>query len=321
MNNSLSSGRHNYIVISENDQITEKKSPFVVYKKMSYKKVKKRDCSSAEIQRMLSNGTISSVHDRILKALGRYGYLNSFMLRTYLSHITGGQIDYDGVQMRKTLKNMVNMGFLIQYELFHYNSEGILQGSPFIYCISNGGKKYLKKQGIISFNPLLKKPFEPVDILYLLAFNQFHIMFLNQYGKSSILMAEDYYGNCYENLGVSNIYTLRLPEDGVLNLFVQTVRNDPDWAHGFLSALRKIKWNTEVNKIECFAVLFLCETEYQAMECARKQNCDADIKDMDVFYETDASVITEKDVFNRLISVQPKNDYSCRNIIKLDIRC
>ena len=323
-NRCLSSGQGNIVIKSEDDIICEKKSPFIVYEYMRYKRVKKRDCSNIEINRLLANGVLTDAHDKVFKILGKFGYLNSFMIRTYLSHITGGQYDFDAVQMRKLLKNMVKLGFLLQYELFHADEEGLqegeLQGSPFIYCLSAGGIKYLKKQGITNNHEALNKPFDVTEVLHILSFNQFHIMFIKQYGRTALVRTLDYYGQIYEYIKVSGMYTLRIQKDDVLHLFVQPIRNDRKWSFKFLSTLRNIKLYTDKNKINCFIVLFICETEYQAMECAKKQNCDADIKDIEVFFETDTSLITEKDVFDRLISVQPQNDYSCRNIVKLNLR-
>ncbi len=297
----------------------EKISPFIYYEGMSYRKIKKRDSSGFEIQRMLINGTLTECHDRVMRIMGQYGYLNSYLLRTHLAHISGGKHDYDGSHMRRVLKGMVQTGLLIQYELLHMEA-GEICGSPFLYALSNGGVRYLKRMGMHGVHPFLKIPFDIVKVLELVSYNQFHIMFLRQHGFSPAYMHDEYFGGCYQAFGVPNLYILKLPAGSRLCLYAISVRGGEGWTKKYLSQLRAVCRYLGENHILDAAVLAVCETEAQAMQCARKKGCEADLKALVVFYVTDTAVMEEDDVFGRLIDVRSEGDYCRRQTVRLQLR-
>lgn len=317
-NTAFKTGNTYRFMIPVEEEKTEKVSPFILYPETRYQRTKRKDCSTDEIRRMLVNGTLSEVHDLIIKMLGRYGYLNSYMIRLYLYHQTGGRHDYDRARMRQILKMMVSMGLLVQYE-FQRILNGEIHGGPFFYTISGGGMRYLKNQGILKVHPVINKSFLTHEVLEVLALNQFHITFMKQYGRTGLIKFDEFYGVCYQKTGIPYVCTLKLPEGGDLHLFICSVRNRADWAKPYLTMLRMIREYTLDSKMDCFAVIVICETEYQAMECARRQNCEENLREIDVFYLTDTSVVTEDDVFGRLIDVLPQKDYSYRNTFRLEL--
>lgn len=297
----------------------EKISPFIIQPGMKFKRVRKRDCSNSEISKLLANGCLEEKHDLIIKMLGKYGLLNSYLIRTNLYHISKGLYDYSALSMRKILKALVNYGLLVQYEFVH-EENGIIHGSPFIYSISGGGIKYLKKQGINRIHPFVSKVFTIKDAFMLMPMNQFHIKFLEQYEKSPGMKMDDYFGKCYQKTGAGNLYNICLSDNRTINIYLISVRKMEGWHTEYLKKLRKICIYSQEINLDQYAVFVICETEYMAMECARYKNCEAFIKDIDVYYIKDTSLLEDEGVLNRIIDVKPQNDYSERSTFSLKLK-
>lgn len=303
---------------SEKDEGREKISPFTCYPDMTCSRVRNRDCSTVEIGRMIANGILDERHDLVIKMLGKYGYLNSYLIRTFLEHITGGRYAYDVSEMRRLLRMLVRRGLLIQYE-FKHECDGVIHGSPFIYSISGGGIAYLRKQGIKGMHPLVGKPFAVADVLGAISTNQFHIRFMIQFGKSEAFRMDDYYGECYRRTGAGNLYCVRLADGSAFYFFLLSARKEEGWQRDYLMTFRKIRTYARRGGIEPYAVFVLCETEYMAMECARHKDCEASVKDMAAYYLTDTSLLGEGGIFERVIDVSPQKDYATRRTFALEL--
>lgn len=297
----------------------EKISPFVLYEKATYKRTKYPDATKDNIKKMLVDGSLTKMHDMVLNILCSFGYLNSYMIREYLKYLSSGEYDYNSQRMRKVMKEFVRTGFVVQYEMFHKEEDKEL-GSPFIYCLSNGGVKYLKKQGNYYVHPVLKKRFCLTDVLELLALNQYHITLMCEYGLENNILENDYYSKNFKEHGIPLMYRLKMPFGGNFVMYVNVVReNDDEWIKKYLMSMKKLSKFLEINNINNYIVITVVETEYMAMLCAKRKNCVAEIKDMINYYITDTAILVD-DIFSRLINVLPKNDYSYREIFSLELR-
>ena len=118
-------------------------------------------------------------------------------------------------------------------------------------------------------------------------------------------------------MGVPAVYTFRISDNVDLQVFLLSVRNNSGWSKEYLNVLRKICKNYVGEKN--MVVLVICESEYQAMECAKRRNCEKELQELKVFYVTDTSILSENRVFNRLIDIQPDDDYSNRSTFRLEI--
>lgn len=301
----------------ESEYTTEKVSPFVLYPNMIYERVRRKECSVFEIHRLIVDGEINETRDHILKLIARFGYINSFLMRSCLRYMA--DIDLSASAARSELKYLVKVGMLIQYELIHYK-DGNKKGSPFVYTISNSALRFVKKQGVRRIHPYIGEPFRIVDVLNLLALNQFNILFMMQYGFTRIPMEEDYFGECFNRYNIPMEYRLRLPNQCSFYLFPFALRCEPAWTKKLLRTLRNIKIYANEKQMSCYVVLVICETEHMAMELERKKSCDAFVKNMEVYYVTDVSLMSEDDVFGRLIDVESKKDYSDRRTFRLDLK-
>lgn len=106
----------------------------------------------------------------------------------------------------------------------------------------------------------------------------------------------------------------------VIALFAFSIRQDPQWSSRYLMLLRNLRTFMGKHQIKNASIMVIVESEWFSMACERVRCCENDLKNLDVFYATDVSFVTENDVFNRLIDVLPANDYSKRSIFRLNIR-
>ena len=179
--------------------------------------------------------------------------------------------------------------------------------------------KYLKKQGVNGMHPLAGQPFNMLDVLGIISTNQFHIRFTIQFGKSVAFRLDDYYGECYRRTGAANLYCVNLGDESIFHIILLSVRRADGWQQKFLKALRKICSYAREGGIDPYAVFVICETEYMAMECARYKDCEAFVRDIDVYYLTDTSLVGEGGIFDRIIDVRPQKDYSTRYTFALKL--
>lgn len=295
-----------------------KVSPYVYHTDMKYRIVKKRDCSRLMTHQLIRSGGFTQLSYDILGILNDYDYLNAYLLRQRLSHIT----DKDPIKkeiMREQLKKMVNYGLVIQYELVHTDSAGKEQGSPFIYGLSPSGTRFLTEQRGWRKGKTKIPAFSCENALRILAENQFSIVLENQYDKTDTLTYCDFSHYVYESCGVRMLYGIKLPEEGELALFAFAARNTPDWNTLLLTQLRNLLSYMKENNNLMASILIIVETEWLAMQCEKLRCCENDLKHLDVFYATDTSFLMEDHVFDRLIEVNPQKDYSSRTIFRLSI--
>lgn len=297
----------------------EKVSPFTYYNGMYYVRTRHRDCSQQELKRLIAGGWFTKAHGLVLEALREFTYLNAFMIRTRLAFISGDTCCIDAVKTRKLLKSMVDKGFIQQYEFFHIDSKKAKQGSPFIYALTGGGRKYLKRQGFFDAE-IVETLFSIPDVLYKLAFNQFHILFEKQYAEVDTISRSNIYGDSYRVAAIPGAYLLRLPDHSLLDFYVLPIRDIPGWSVSFMSSLRLLRSYAVSKKQERYLILAICTTEHQVMECHRYKELDSTTSKMSIFYTTDASIVTSPDVLDRLIEVEDGGNFGNRTIFSLHLR-
>lgn len=287
-------------------------SPFLYRKNYKVEKARIRECSNHVIRQLIRKQELEDVDIIILNGLLEYEFLSGFMLRQYIAYIEDNVKIMVRDAFRNRIKKLMNIGLVEQMELMR-NEDGVLKGSAFIYGLSKSGLRFLKFINP-SISPKHELPeFRIEQVLNLLVSNQFIIMMQRQYSNSisGKFMGRD----IEEQSGARAVFKIWLPDQQQLNLFVFAVRDSEYYKEYFLSRLRKIvKYQQE--KKESYAVLVICESENQAMNCERYKSCDSQLVKMDVVYMTDTSGVSN-DVLGRLIEVLPQQDYSIRNIFKL----
>lgn len=316
---------------TENIDTKVKTSPFSYFHGMKYELTKKRDCTIRDIHNLIKKGIFTDKHYAIIRVLYDYTYLNAFLIREAVAIETDNKIILTAASCRQILKSLVNEGVLLQYSFSHIDAEGKLKGSPFIYKLSPGGIRYMKghslnKNKILKLFDTIKKederPFSIVPTLNLLTMNQFHIMFMKSFRNKPYLYDVKYY-KVFEirkkPIVFPGVYELKMPQFGcTLTLFVYSIRTNDGWAREHLDMLRKIKDCTEYYNMSGIGVLVVCETEYQAMRAQRYKSCEAELKDLDVFYICDTSMVENENILSQLIEVLPDDNYTTRRIFGIN---
>lgn len=288
--------------VAKTEDIKIKTSPFIYRKGEEISVVRKRNCSKIRMHSMVQNGQFTQVHEDILRILQDYTYLNSFLIRKRLSYLYQRPIMAQD-SFRKILKSMVDNGLLIQIELYYYKHD-IKNGSPFIYALSQGGKNYLKEKRKWHFG--ITKESEPLDIgrmLCILAENQFLIMTEAQYASTNLLSYMGHNAPVMRNAGIRILYGFRLPSNARWELFGFAIRDTEDCMSSFLSHLESIQQISEDNHFAGFSVLCIIENESQSILLEKERAKHPEFDGIDVIFTTDLSIISNKSVFERLISV------------------
>lgn len=307
------------IEIEDNEE-NLKVSPYLYHDGMYFKCKGRKDVPFVLLNSILKEN-LPSLYFDLLCILSDYTYLNSFLLRKRLAYLKNHE-EMSITGMRRTLNAMRQKGLILEYELFHQGEDQSIKGSPFIYAVSPLGCKYLKKSRPYKFikNEEQSIPFECERVLRILSENQFSILFEEQYEPCGRVTYCDFSDFVYKNSGIRMLYGIKLPSNDVIALFAFSIRQDPQWSSRYLMLLRNLRTFMEKQQIKNASIMVIVESEWFSMACERVRCCENDLKNLDVFYATDVSFVTESDVFNRLIDVLPANDYSKRSIFRLNIR-
>ena len=83
--------------------------------------------------------------------------------------------------------------------------------------------------------------------------------------------------------------------------------------------LRAIKEFTSNHKVSGIGVIVICETEYQAMDAQRYKSCEAELRDLEVYYICDTTMLDSNDILSQLIEVLPNENFTTRRIFGLNL--
>ena len=292
------------ILQKENFRIREwsediKKSPFCFRQNISCREV----CGNQErtvgfLKNLVISRKIADIELEILRGLSLYGYLGGYMLRQYLLLCKFGFPEREA--FRKRMRWMIENGLVRQYEFISGE-----KGSSFVYSLGFAGEKFLKMVHGRNIDDTVA--LKPEKILNKLVCNQFFINLQLQYGGVvNDCIIDD--GSCVGR------FVLTLPVGGDVNVCVFAVRNSKTYKNYFLKHLRKIK--KEQNGMRQYAIFVICETEEQAMNCAKIKGGDASISGIDTFYLLDTFGVSD-DVLGKLIEILPGDNYTEKRMFSL----
>lgn len=273
-----------------------KKSPFVYREGLTWKEEGGRKRGTLALKKMVVTGQIGEMEILVVEGLYQYCFLGGYMLRKYIAVKSSGK-EPGREAFRKRIRWMMEKGLVRQYEFFDGEN-----GSSFIYSLDESGLRLLRlmKGKEVSFSlPEMR----PEYVLNQLVCSQFLISLQEQYG-SAVRDVE---------VGEENSFLLRLSENKETEVYVFAVRDSGHYKKYFLRHLRNI-WE----KTKDAVVIVFCETEYQAMQCAKFKGGDVSLSDLEVYYMLDTFGVSE-DVLGRMIEILPGYDYTEKQMFRLDI--
>lgn len=288
-------------------------SPFI-FRPYKVERVRGKDCSTGMLKKLLRQQELTDVDVIILNGLLSYGYLGGYMLRNYISCVEDSGELMKADAFRGRMRELVKMGLVCQIELTRELS-GKRVGSAFIYVLTSSGLRFLKLIDPALGNvPVADYPME--QMLNELVVNQFMVMLQKQYGDS---LAGCYYGLTLDSsCGAQAMFDLWLPDHSRIRMFLFAVRDSEHYKGYYLKRLRKIQEYARKSGSLEYTVLVICESEKQAMDCARYKGCDSQLADMELLYVTDTVGVSDN-VFGRMIEISSQRDYSTRKIFKLEL--
>ncbi len=297
-----------------------KVSPYLYRKGLSIVRTQKRECSRMAMRQLVKDGRFSKLQEQILYILEQFGFLNSYLIRVRISSLTG-KTPMKKELMRAILKSLVDDGLLVQYELVYTDAEGKKQGSPFIYGLASGGRRYLKEQ-CRKKRLTIRYPNEEVScglLLRILAENQFAVSLENQFRNRKILTYSDFSGSVYQACGVRMFYTLQASSESEIALYAFSVRQDEGWEDLFLVQLNSLCTYMVRSGTMSSSILVIVDTEWLAMGCEEIRCANDSLSALDVFYATDTSFVEEDSVFDRLIEVRKEQNEMIRSVFRLEL--
>lgn len=291
------------MILKENLQIRKssgeiKKSPFLYREGLTWKEQRGKRSGTLAIKKMILSRQIDTLETYILEGLCKYRFLGGYMLRKYIS-IRENKPELGRDAFRKRIRWLVENGFVRQFEFFDGTN-----GSSFIYALDESGVRFLHmSKGETAPDEIAEM--KPEQVLNDLVCNQFLISLQSQYGS------------CVRDVevGEESSFILMLPEDKMVEVYVFAVRDSDHYRKYFLRHLRKIN---EESQDKDRTVFVFCETEYQAMQCAKYKGGDVSLCDMDVYYMLDTFGVS-KDVLGRMIAILPGGDYTEKQMFCLDV--
>lgn len=275
-----------------------KKSPFLYREGLTWKEQRGKRSGMLTIKKMIISHQIDTLETYILEGLCKYRFLGGYMLRKYIS-IRENKPELGRDAFRKRIRWLVENGFVRQFEFFDGTN-----GSSFIYALDESGVRFLHmSKGETAPDEIAEM--KPEQVLNDLVCNQFLISLQSQYGS------------CVRDVevGEESSFILMLPEDKMVEVYVFAVRDSDHYRKYFLRHLRKIN---EESQDKDRTVFVFCETEYQAMQCAKYKGGDVSLCDMDVYYMLDTFGVS-KDVLGRMIAILPGGDYTEKQMFCLDV--
>ena len=273
-----------------------KKSPFMYREGLTWKEEGGRKSGVLSLKKMVVTGKIGEMELHVMEGLGRYGFLGGYMLRRYIALQT--ETEPEREPLRRRLRWMMEKGLVRQYEFFDGKN-----GSSFIYSLDDSGLRFLRMTKGADAPEKLPE-MEPERVLNRLVCSQFMIFLQSQYA-SCIRDVEE---------GEESSFILKLPGNREVEIYVFAVRDSGHYKKYYLNHLRNILAKTDGEAV----VFVFCESEYQAMECARYRGGDVRLAEMDVYYLLDTFGVSE-DVLGRLIEVFPGHDYTEKQMFRLEL--
>lgn len=276
-----------------------KKSPFLYRSGLTWKEERGKTSGVLALKKMVISHQIDNMEIMILEGLYKYHYLGGYMLRKYISN-QEKKPELERGALRKRLRWMIEKGLVRQFEFF----DG-LNGSSFIYSLDESGLRFLRMMNGKKVSDELPE-MKPEQVLNDLVCNQFLISLQGQY-PVKIRDVE---------VGEESSFFMTLPAGDDVEVYVFAVRDSGHYKKYFLRHLRKIM-ESKRQDIDVSVFVF-CETEYQAMKCAKFKGGDASLANMDVYYMLDTFGVSE-DVLGKLIEILPGYDYTEKQMFRLEI--
>ncbi len=301
-------------------------SPFMYREGMYAERQAQADCSKKKLMELIARRKLTTIDRNILTALGRYGYLNAFLIRRYTA-MQG--LRSDPALIKERLAFLLKNGLVYRYKFFYKDPESDrVCGCPFVYSVSGGGWMFLKmtcKRQLAADG--IREPYgfsalddqnELANVLGMLAENQFAIIFLDQYG-GRLDMAASMNGVCAAKCGQRLSYCVAFPDGRVLEIFPFAVRRSAGWEKRYQERLQALGSYCADSGILSYGVLVLCETSEQALACEDIRQRTQECHGLDVFYGLDHVIAASPDVLGRMLDVQCHEGGMSRSYFRLDL--
>lgn len=258
------------------------------------------------IRSLFEKQFLDEVDTSILLHLQKYVYLNAFLIMTLLSR------QFEEVKSefcKNHLKKLERLGFVVRFQFIYNDDKNIQHATPFVYCLSDSARKLFPIKDDLSF----EKNIMDIDCVQRrLSFNQFHIMLEGQYGDS-LTYSSYVFGKEYDGL-----YKMQCAGSPFV-FYVISIRSTEGWEKKYLERLRVFKKHAHNGGFSYSGIIVVCEYEFQSLKAERSRSGDKTLEDLDIYYVCDYAAMAEGALLQYVIEVNPEQNYSSYDIIKINI--
>lgn len=302
-----------------------KTSPFV-YREGMYLRLcnDKSNVTRKEMHSFIGKRYLSDIDMDILNILYTLKVLNRHVLQQYLWNMKS---EYEGKDLKNTLKKMVELGILLRYTYEYADEQGDVQSTPYFYSLSYGAYLYMQKFSTRSKGATEDYEELVADTAYkILAVNQFYVFFLKEYEhliKREIFHHTVTFG---DNKRLTIDLSLRLKarnlSSGFLDILVVPVRKEPGWKEQLKDMIAEyIEYMSCDNSLLSSPVLlFLAESDEHIKEVySTIKDGKIDFKGTLRLYTTDTQVAREP-ILNYLYDCEESGDNLSLVVKSINIR-
>lgn len=298
------------------------KSPFLFHEGINYVCTNQKiTCTYDEMHMFRVKGTINQTDWSILNTLYRYRFLNRHCIEKCLH--SENEIFLKKDSLKKNLTKLVSQGIVLRF-YFTWDQEKAepTQNTPCFYALSKGAYSFFRKRNPVG--TLIDNTFEgyeipsEINILNRLAFNQFHIFFMDQYKEK--IVKQFYYEKVnlkgYE-FYLEGYFRMKYADNGLkfqtFDLAVLPIRRNPYWQQEFTIRLSLIYSYVRKHpeKLKEPIVLVICEDDLQAKEAFLYKECQAETRGIYTVYTSDIALVSENILkhlyFCELVNEDSKN--------------
>ena len=256
-----------------------------------------------DLKKLFSEHQLEESDTIILSVLSKYEYLNDFLIRVLLeqNHISCNQNF-----VTKKLAFLEARDLIRRFQLWYKDEEGKEHCTPFIYEASYKSKKFF-------LNHVTIKPEETVEaILRRLSYNQFHI-FLSKQMAGALTFSSIHFDGKSDG-------TYRFTSQGkIVTFYAFSQRLTDEWKTTYIDRLKNFKQHMQQNGLTCSGVIVICENEMQSIQAEQYRKSVEECNNLPIYYICDYSAVKEGFLLGQLIHVNPDNNYSTYDIIKVPV--
>lgn len=282
----------------------------LVFDEGGAKKKFRKSCNTKKLDDKFRVNEYGNVERAVLDILDEYGYLNKFNLIRLLNSTLEQKDRMEDYS--KVIDKLCVFGAINRYKFVGHEKNNV----PHVYTLSAGALSKMEHSHVVKIVRMVVPPAEDAKkVIETLAFNQFHIAFMENYRN----VLERYYlsyalHNNNQRWIIDGIYRLRTEKTSSkhMDICVLCLRSHNDWMNKMKKTFELIE---KADVIDSPIVLILCE-HTMFIKKAERYRQSLKQKDISTFYLVDVSCQNDAPL-EQLLSIKSTNEFANLERVKI----